>query len=266
MMGKIWLPNDDGLIVPYRDIQVPRRGRYCSLTQHALEGGSGSAESDPYFSNVVLLMHMDVSTTKDSSSHDWAFTQTGSPSITTDSAWFGEKAMAFAAGATANYVSYSGSSFLSSSTGTFTLECWVRITSITNPNTGGYADGRYEFIRCTSGGTKTFAIMAMTSSNLAFSLGGATLFSAISADRNHIAFIRTDGSPGAFDVYVNGTRLIHNTSAPSFNFDTIYIGNRAVASGVFSVGGLIEEIRITDGIARYTGSSFTPPSSSFPNV
>lgn len=67
-------------------------------------------------------------------------------------------------------------------------------------------------------------------------------------------------------LFVDGVLAGSRAFSGSFNSDTLTLGGRyIILSGDFrSVNGLIDEFRITKGVARYT-ENFTPPTKPFPN-
>jgi SPP1 family predicted phage head-tail adaptor len=80
---------------------------------------------------------------------------------------------------------------------------------------------------------------------------------------NHIAWVR---SSGVLKMYVNGV----GGTAVSFTNNltdtaTITIGSRSGGNSDYDYNGNIDEIRITKGVARYTGASFTVPTREFPD-
>ena len=77
---------------------------------------------------------------------------------------------------------------------------------------------------------------------------------------NHVVWSRASGNNR---IFINGTQ-VGSTVSDSTNYTStaIYIG--AAKDGYGYYAGYIDEIRITKGVARYTGN-FTPQTSAFPN-
>jgi hypothetical protein len=77
----------------------------------------------------------------------------------------------------------------------------------------------------------------------------------------HIAMVRSNG---VFSAYVNGVRDTLQVS---------YSGTITPASGTLLLGsngsnnfsGYIDDFRVTVGVARYTGASFSVPTAAFPD-
>ena len=70
----------------------------------------------------------------------------------------------------------------------------------------------------------------------------------------HVAFVNSNGTSA---LYMNGTRKATATT-PSTNTATCPFWVGGTSSG-YVFDGYIDDLRISKGIARYTGSSFTPP-------
>ena len=77
------------------------------------------------------------------------------------------------------------------------------------------------------------------------------------------ANIAVTRSGSTYSTYLNGTRIstFTNGSTPVSGFSSA-IG--ATTGGGFAFNGNIDQVRITKGIARYTGASYTLPSGLFP--
>ena len=152
-------------------------------------------------------------------------------------------------------------------TSNWTVEFWVNATSIANgptflelnsENTGGFgsiriavSSGGAIYLLCSTGGawinTSTTAAGAMTTGSW-----------------YHIAAVRNGST---FTLYVNGTSGLTYSSASALSNAGTYsfIGcdySSNTPQSLFS--GYIDDLRITEGVARYT-ANFTPPTQAFPN-
>jgi hypothetical protein len=157
----------------------------------------------------------------------------------------------------------------------FTVECWAYPMGIENP-------GR--IINAWNTTTTSFASWEMYWQNgntfgAQFSSAGtaanATLVSTTTwhgtygtPQRNnwyHLALVRANS---VFTFYVNGASAGSNTQPSAYTLqvpDTVTIAaRRSGGSLVEPFNGCLDEIRITPGIARYTGN-FTVPDRAFPN-
>ena len=237
-----------------------------AVDQYAL--GSGT-------SNVVTLLHMDGNpggqTFTDSSSNgvswiindqapssnDYPQTYQGIPKFGSASAWFSNETptgyiieyhslIRAGIGTGPNSNSQAQVDNLTLGTEDFTIEMFYYEGDDTNH------DRNAQLI----GFSSTDPILSFVSgtSNMAFF--GNNYFPATGLSvYHHIALVRdaTDTR-----VYLNGTKQATYTGSVINYLDSIgYIG--------WGFNGLIDELRITKGIGRYTGNSFTVPTSAFPD-
>lgn len=146
-------------------------------------------------------------------------------------------------------------------TGDFTIEAWVYLTSGStyqffigsSDNASGYM---MIGINVPLSPTSTIAI-GRSGINWPVQFGAGTTIT--SNTWTHIAITRSGTTNRAF---INGTQLGSNvTDSTSWSFpsNTMWIG---MQSGGTSFNGYIDDLRITNGYARYT-TNFTPSSSAF---
>ena len=203
---------------------------------------------DPYWGNVTLLIHADGSFI-DASSAARALT-TNWAQQTTDSKF----------GSGASYHPNGGQAIRLLGTaqplgsGDFTIEAWVKITRptsnfrlfSTDTTTNIFFEGGYVGVNAVSG-------------RYYFGPHG------ISQDQwVHFAVCRASGYMRAF---VDGVPIGTASTAISDNFTSsnFYIGG-GLNDGNYDLFGVMDEIRVTVGVARYgVTSSFTPPTAAFPN-
>ena len=74
----------------------------------------------------------------------------------------------------------------------------------------------------------------------------------------HLAAVRLAGST---TLYIDGA--VAATGTDSHNYVSAYLSIRANGNGDEPFGGYVDDVRITAGVARYTGA-FTPPAAEFP--
>jgi hypothetical protein len=215
---------------------------------------------DPYFNNVVLLVHGNGSAGgalfPDSSQYNHTPTVVGTPTTQPDAGAFLGSSISFSTSGL-NYVQYSMSNFLNADTDPYTVEFFVDLSS-------GDPSADADYLRLIRPDT-TRAMEFGINFNAAFTAADVLQFQSSAPNvftRQHMAFCRQVGSGGAW--FINGVYYTPGPGGVNYNFDTVRIGN--LRSTAPMCAGLISEIRITRNVVRYPGTaSFTPPSASFPN-
>ena len=139
-------------------------------------------------------------------------------------------------------------------TAAFTIEMWVYRS----------ASGTYGLV---SKGTSTtgWSVSLNASNQVVFSFAASSFNSTgtvAATTWTHIAVVREGTGTNQTKIYINGTNDGTGTVATDFNqTNAMYVGADRVAGSAFN--GYIDDLRITNGIARYT-SNFTPPTEAFP--
>jgi hypothetical protein len=227
--------------------------------------GFGAAGEDEHFESVVLLAHMDgadASTTfTDSSLKRHALTANGNAQIDTSQSKFGGASYQNGAGSAGDYISIPDSDDWTFGSQNFTIEFFVRHTSgavqhmlaqdvDTDNRWRLYNDGTAGYIfQSRSGGSTQ---VECTEPSVGFS----------NNVWYHVAFVRNGGT---FTIYRDGVSVastsasvtLPNLSAP------LRIGSNDTGTE-FVLLGWMDELRITKGVARYTGN-FTAPTKAFPD-
>ena len=208
--------------------------------------------TDPYWSNVVLLLHGDTLT--DSSPTPLTFTNSG-VTVDTSTKKFGTGSLYLNG---SSYAPLPSSADVAFGTGAFTIEFWCRRPS--------WASDAVPLSKWTAGGTGFLMVLA----NGAFSIYLSTFtpisfyWSAPAADTwVHLAMTR-DAS-GNLRAFLNGTQIgstVVNNASVNANYSPLCVG--ANEDGTAKLTGYIDDLRITKGVARYT-ANFTPPSAQFPD-
>jgi len=143
----------------------------------------------------------------------------------------------------------------------FTLECWFYQSAGSTNYVPLICDSTavYYFpliIDYGTGGAKVAGAVGLyTTSSGGITTGTGGLFS--TGVWNHIAVSRSSGTT---KVFVNGTvRLTTATALGTFTVDQI--GGASVSG--YTLNGFLDQVRITNGVARYT-SDFAVPTAAFP--
>lgn len=216
--------------------------------------------SDPFFSNVSLLLHMDgangSTTFTDNSNNNFTVTPAGNAQISTTQSKFGGASGYFDVASGIDCVVNTAFEY---GTGDYTVEFFIYMTSI-NPNGVIIYDHR-----TAAAATQNVPTIYIDGSNILtlFINGNFRISNAGTVPLNswtHIALVRNAGTTR---LYLNGnltgsTTYFYNSQnlAPYFAYYKL--------ANLYNLIGYMDEVRITKGVARYT-SNFTPPTAPFPN-
>lgn len=223
---------------------------------------SSVGESDPNFSSVSLLLHMDGSngstTFTDNSSNALSVTALNGAAISTTQSKFGGASGTF--DGTDNYLTVATNTLLSLPDD-FTIEFWF----YANASTAGgvFANGASGFSGTAANivydhSTATDRICLFHyPSNSSARLCQTGVLSL--STWYHVAFVRSGTTVTA---YLDGTAGTSGTSSQTFNFSATETRIGRSYSGY--VNAYIDELRVTKGVARYT-AAFTAPTLAFPN-
>jgi hypothetical protein len=228
-----------------------------------------AAPTDPYFSSVALLLHMDgsngssVFTDNSSYGHTISTVATAPEISTAESKFGGSSARIFGASGAYSGIESAQDNVFDVGDQDFTLEMWAwPINSSDGDQTlarlgaGGGVDGIY----FSHSPDYTFA----TSGNGWDILSGVTLGALTQAQWQHVALCRNGDTWAGF---VDGVaRFTQTASGTVFtSYPAVRIG-AADANGSASFDGYIDEVRVTIGVCRYPdGTTFTPPDAPFPD-
>jgi hypothetical protein len=238
------------------------------LTVTGSGGGSGSLSGsvtipgmgDPGYASVSLLLHGNGNT---NDSGPATRTGTATNVATNGAAKFGSNSLVFDGTSRLVYASNSAWNL----PGDFTIEAWIYLTAAIG--SGSYSE--YALAAQWSGGGGLCWLWYLKSDGFSFTTGNGGAVAgydnrgsvSLTANQWHHVAITRSGS--TFSSYLNGSRF--GTFSSSIDMS----GN-----GVLSVGdqgdgvirpfyGRIDEFRITKGVARYTGDSYTLPTAAFAN-
>lgn len=216
--------------------------------------------SDPDFSNVVLLIHADGSgsTFVDSSSYARTLTANGSVTQSATESKFGGKSASFPS--SGSYISAATSSSLDIGTQDFVIEGWLYITSST----------AYQFILGNDTDPGGYMMVAVNRDGNAGQIGlgrsgiaWPVVFSPHGISANTWTHFAISRSGSTNRCYINGTKIGSDvTDSTSWSFSNMRVGQHL---GVFTLSGYLDDLRITKGTARYTGSTITVPTAAYPD-
>lgn len=224
-----------------------------------------SAIPDPNFANVSLLMHFDgpndSTVFTDSSSYNHTATVGGQAKLITADSKFGSASGIF--DGAGDFASYTHASAFNYGTGDLTIEGWVKFThSLTNQamidtrtaTTQGFG------IYCTVAAAGLYDNRLVLANNAAI-IGGGNSVGFPNNTWAHWAVTRQSGTVRGF---INGALRWSLTDTRSLGSPTGIARVGSSFSSAQDMNGLLDEIRITKGIARYT-AAFTAPTSPFPD-
>jgi hypothetical protein len=231
-------------------------------------GGSGSLSAtvtipstgDQYWDSTALLLRGDGNLTDSSS---LAHTVTNYGAAATGTAKFGSNSLSFSG--SSSYVRVAGSSAFSLP-GDFTLETWVYFNSASSAYSGpsygaciastypgqGVNAGWQFRINGTSSGFNTINIYTGETD-----LNWSGTFNL--NQWHHVAVTRSGSSMRAWidGVQAGSTITCSDSMTPSSTND-LWVGRLNLSTYEFQLNGLLDDLRITKGVARYT-AAFTPP-------
>ena len=209
---------------------------------------------DPHWQSVVLSMNMEGTnggvTFTDVKGH--AMTAGGNAVTSSTKSRFGSTAAYF--DGTSDFISTPASADFQFGTGDFTLECWVNHVAATGGTVG---NDKHIFGNFAYNPDMSFALDYTTLYPLMWD-GTARHTSSIAVPPltwTHIAWSR---SAGILKIFVNGIQSYSGTCSVDFNSTAIsYIGSMQF-DNTRHFQGYMDDLRITKGIARYTGNFAVP--------
>jgi hypothetical protein len=139
-------------------------------------------------------------------------------------------------------------------TGDFTMECWYY----------SGATGQQSVLDTRSSGNGPGVLMYTLSNKLRVYSNGGDVAGTISIPNNSWSHLVVERISGALYTYVNGVRDINGSSYTANLTDNSFVVGYDSKYGGFGLNGYLDDIRITKGLGRYTGSTFTPPTSALP--
>lgn len=235
------------------------------LARLAQNHRAGAGPSDPYFSSVALLMHMEgvnggTSFTDSSSSHKTC-TVIGGTTTSTAAEKFGSSSCLIT-GTDAGGISLASSADFGFGAGDFTIEGWVNVGNVsTRLNT--ILD-----LRVSGTGIQFFVgggIYTVPANSIGCSSNTGILATATGMSANvwtHVAITRASGTVRGF---INGVLVFTVSDTRTYGSSlSAYIGRDTGGTSYQGFGGYLDDLRVTKGVARYT-ANFTPPTAAFPD-
>jgi hypothetical protein len=258
----------NGLYLPFSSTELAN-----SFSDSSTDCGDGSP---CYAGDTKLLLHFDGAddgtSFPDSSREGHSITRTGTVTKTGQKK-FGTASAYFDGN---DGLTTSDTSDFTFGTDPFTIECWVYVTSGAAFNTPSASDAGFLFCgdsSATSTRSVEFTIyrgelragLYNSDSSSATYISGGTI-----NDETwyHVALSRT--ASDAWAIYVDGSRVATSSTTKTLpqnaNSGQIAIGARIEGGSLGQYfDGYIDDYRITKGVGRYSGASFTAPTAAFTN-
>ena len=227
-------------------------------------GGGGSlsasvtipASGDQYWDSTVLLLKGD-GTTGDSSS--FARTVTNYGAAATGTAKFGSNSLSFSGAS--SYLRVTGNSAFSLP-GDFAIEAWVYFDAAPSSFAGAYGACIMATYPAGSGGWQlriNGTSTSYTTINLYTGITDLNWNGTFAINQwHHVAVTRSGSSVKAFiDGVQAGSTATCSDNMDSYSGD-VWVGRLNASPYFFQLNGLLDDVRITKGAARYT-AAFTPP-------
>jgi hypothetical protein len=181
--------------------------------------------------------------------------------ISTTQSKYGTSSIAF--DGTGDYLStYNPSYSLSVGSGDFTYECWLYVNALP-----GLVTSVYHLKNDTGLATTVFVLELTTNGAISISTGTAiiaygTAGKITTGSWIHFAFVRTSG---VFKTFFNGIQDISVANTTAYNGTYLYIGAWRYSSYDNSLNGYLDDVRITNGVGRYTTNFNTSLPTEFEN-
>jgi len=229
--------------------------------------GTPIVGGDPNFNSVVLLTHMEAAPPIDESDSSHTLAVGAGGSIVTAQKKFGTQSLD-CVNSTTGYVEAADHADWLFGAGQFTVECFARWSTVPGASENQGLVGQW----LPTGNQRSWLLAPGQDVIQWFYSGNGTeglVYSAawtISADTwYHVAVDRN--SSGQLKVYIDGVVFIdEDNSGTTYHNSTgkMRVGIREGGAAAQAMDGWIDEVRITNGVARYDGA-FTPPPAPFPD-
>jgi hypothetical protein len=219
---------------------------------------TGTTTGDAYYPQVAALLHFDgtngSTVITDNSKNNLTVTATNGAFISTAQSKFGG-ASAFFDG-TNDYLSIPNNAEFNFTSGTFTVELWSYFSSVS---------GQRVLVTNYQNSVNGWAIqLYLGVINVNLSGDGFDIIGTTTILANTWYHIAVSGTAGSYKLFLNGVQEGSTyTGGTTLTSTSALIIGRIVSAAYFN--GYIDELRITNGYARYTGN-FTPSTTAFSNT
>lgn len=245
----------DAVLTPNTLVGVGEVGQFAGFVSTPYVPPPGG---DPYYAYVRLLLHMDgtsgSTTFVDNSLVGYTMTAFGNAQVDTANFKFGTGSLLTDGSGDYLQTDYPTKGFITAAvTDPWTAELWVYSAAAT-PNIRWNSSSASQFCLGFSDGVTSadFLLAPITGGNVA-----PPSYPIVSSAWNFIAVVN-DPSTSAMRLYINGIEVASQTNKPMITM--AYVSGPSTVS----FNGGIDDVRITVGVARYSGN-FTPPTVPFPN-
>ena len=230
---------------------------------------TGTTVGDVHFPNVIFLAKFDglngSTSITDSSNKNHTISVNGGAQISTAASKFGGSSLKLDyenAGTGDRLVADTVADNLTSTT--HTIEFWFK-TDMADGHINSNSPAFFGFNDAGSNYDNRLMLQMTSKTNLRFYRAASTYHdmtvSALNDDAWHHIAIVSDGTD--YDIYLDGSRLTTDAGdSRQINSDDTFIIGAELDSGPSTgnyFSGYIDDFRITNGVARYTGASFTLP-------
>ena len=250
------------------EIRISNTARYANATTITVPSAAFANDA-----NTVLLLHMNgtngstVFTDDNVSRTAKTIAAVGNAQISTAQSKFGGSSALF--DGTGDYLNVTS---VTSTSTTFTIECWLYITNNTTRTVGAVWQGDFGDSTRRHQIFLTYPSYSGAANRIYLALGSASTYSFPFVDYTvttntwfHLAVSRDSSNDIRF--FINGTQVgsTQNNSRAFFPTASLTqrIGNNSYEAGSGELFGYIDEFRISDS-ARYT-ANFTAPAAAFTN-
>lgn len=243
-------------------------------TQHGhARGGGGASQAggrvgDLHWTSVVLLLDMETGADGSAEFLDRSLAARtvsafGNAQVDTTAAKYGTRAALF--DGTGDYVQAADSPDIALGTGDFTVELWANVAAVASDQAiialrlTADADTLYLYRRSSADPTNPNKI-GLSDSTLTRAFSNAAIPSSTWV---HLAWVRQSG---VHRLFVDGALQAATWSSggsPAGAYDPTAVRIGLHPLGVQPLTGSVDEVRVTAGVARYTGT-FTAPTEAFP--